>query len=71
MEEGVSCESCHGPGKDYMKKSVMQNKDEAVALGLIIPNEQTCVRCHNQESPTFKAFDFAQRWDEIKHPVPK
>src|SRR3989338_8648703 len=35
IEEGVSCESCHGPGKDYMKKSIMQDKEEAIANGLI------------------------------------
>src|SRR3989338_4281508 len=36
VEEGVSCESCHGAGSEYKKKSVMENKDEAIAAGLII-----------------------------------
>ena len=70
VEEGVSCESCHGAGKDYMKKSIMQDKEQAVANGLIIPDEKTCQKCHNSEAPTFKSFDFKQRWEEIKHPVP-
>ena len=70
VEEGVSCESCHGPGKDYMKKSVMQDKEQAKANGLIIPNEKTCVKCHNPESPAFKEFNFKERWAQIKHPVP-
>jgi hypothetical protein len=71
VEEGVSCESCHGPGKDYMKKSVMEDKDAAIEAGLVIPDEQTCKKCHNEESPNYKPFDFAARWEEIKHPVPK
>lgn len=71
VEEGVSCESCHGPGKDYMKKSVMEDKKQAVEGGLIIPNEKTCFKCHNQESPTFKPFDFKEHWEKIKHPVPR
>ncbi|PIQ87028.1 MAG: cytochrome C554 [Candidatus Omnitrophica bacterium CG11_big_fil_rev_8_21_14_0_20_45_26] len=71
VEEGVSCESCHGPGKDYMKKSVMEDQDAAIAAGLVIPNEATCQKCHNPESPSFKSFDFHESWEKIKHPVPK
>jgi len=71
VEEGVSCESCHGPGKDYMKKSVMENKDDAVANGLAVPTQETCLKCHNQESPTFKPFNYEERWAKIQHPVPK
>ncbi len=71
LEEGVSCESCHGAGKDYMKMSVMKNKDAAVAAGLQIPDEATCRKCHNENSPTFKPFDFKERWEKIKHPIMK
>lgn len=71
VEEGVSCESCHGAGKDYMKKSVMEDVEAAQAAGLIIPDESTCLKCHNQESPTFKPFDFNERWEKIKHSVPE
>src|SRR3989338_8554532 len=39
VEEGVSCESCHGAGKDYMKKSVMEDEAAAVAQGMVIPDE--------------------------------
>lgn len=70
VEEGVSCESCHGPGKDYMKKSVMENQEEAIANGLIIPNEAVCKKCHNEESPQYKEFKFAEFWEKIKHPNP-
>lgn len=71
VEEGVSCESCHGPGKDYMKMSVMKDRALAIAAGLEIGDESTCVKCHNAESPTFKGFDYASHWDKIKHPVPE
>ena len=70
VEEGVSCETCHGPGKDYMKKTVMENLEEAKAAGLIIPDESTCLKCHNEQSPNYKPFDFEEFWGKIKHPVP-
>jgi len=69
--EAISCESCHGPGKDYYKKSVMEDKEAAIEAGLIIPDEKTCVQCHNDTSPTFKPFDFKERYEKIKHPLPK
>lgn len=71
VEEGVSCESCHGPGKDYMSKTVMKDHDQAVAKGMVVPTEETCLKCHNQESPTFKPFNFEERWHEIMHSKPK
>ena len=71
LEEGISCETCHGPGKDYMKKSVMEDKDAAIAAGLIIPDEKVCMQCHNEESPNYKPFDFKVMWEQIKHPVPE
>lgn len=70
IEEGVSCESCHGPGKDYMKKAVMEKKEDAIKNGLLIADKATCEACHNQKSPTFKGFDFDKSWEQIKHPVP-
>jgi hypothetical protein len=56
----VGCEACHGPGNDYKKISVMKDKEQAVAAGLIIPTEETCTRCHNEESPTFKGFNYKE-----------
>jgi hypothetical protein len=71
VSEAISCESCHGPGKDYMKKDVMKDREKAIAAGLQTPNEETCRRCHNPDSPGFESFDFIQRWEKIKHPIPK
>jgi hypothetical protein len=69
--EGVSCEACHGPGSDYMAMSVMKDKTAAIAAGLVVPNEKTCVTCHNDKSPTFKSFVFADFMKVIAHPMPK
>jgi hypothetical protein len=75
VEDGVGCESCHGPGGDYYKKKVMKaiysGKQDGKALGLIEPDEKTCKKCHNEESPSYKPFDFKKRVKEIAHPVPK
>lgn len=70
VEEGVSCESCHGAGKDYMKMSVMKDRDAAKAAGLIMPDETTCKKCHNEENPFNKPFNFQERLEKIKHSKP-
>lgn len=69
--EGVGCESCHGPGSGYKSNKVMKDPAAARAAGLVmIKTADGCTQCHNQESPTFKGFDFEKRWAEIAHPVP-
>ena len=82
VEEGVSCESCHGPGKAYKSKSVMENREQAIAAGLIYPATKSCESCHNAQSPTWKpdryttkdgkkvGFDVTQAYEKIKHPNP-
>jgi len=74
--EGVGCEVCHGPGSEYKTMQVMKDIDtgkvKAETVGLISkPDEKTCVKCHNAESPTFKAFNFAEMSKKIAHPTPK
>jgi hypothetical protein len=77
--EGIQCEACHGPGMEYSAVSIMnkskwkENPDAqrklAVAAGLIIkPEEKTCTACHNEKSPTFKPFDFKERYEQVRHP---
>ena len=70
IEDGVACESCHGPGSLYKKRSVMKDREASVAAGLIIPDEKACAECHNDESPTFKPFNYAERLKAIAHPNP-
>jgi hypothetical protein len=43
---GVQCEACHGPGSDYKKMSIMKDREQAVANGLVIPSQATCDACH-------------------------
>jgi hypothetical protein len=33
--------------------------------------EEHCKTCHNDKSPTFKEFKFADMWKQIAHPLPK
>ena len=71
VEEGVSCESCHGPGSAYKAIPVMKDLAQAKKNGLIIPDETVCKKCHNPESPNYKPFDFATYSQKIAHPRPK
>jgi hypothetical protein len=75
-KDGNQCEGCHGPGSAYKSLSVMKDKAKAVAAGLVTYKddaaiEAKCVTCHNDKSPTYKAFNFKEMWPKIKHSVPK
>jgi len=65
--EGVQCEACHGPGSAYKSLSIMKDKKQSMANGLIEPNEALCKKCHNPKSPTFKGFKFAEAVKKIDH----
>jgi hypothetical protein len=69
-EEGVMCESCHGPGNDYKAMNIMRDKEKAVANGLMMPTKETCVKCHNDKSPTFKGFNYEEMLKKVAHPNP-
>ncbi len=69
--EGVSCESCHGPGSSYKSPSVMKNREQAMKMGLIMPDKQLCLECHNKDNPFFKEFNFETYAAKIAHPIPK
>lgn len=76
MQDGVQCETCHGPGSAYKSMAIMKDKVKAVAAGLVLYKDTTaiikkCETCHNDKSPTFKEFDFKAMWAKIKHPIPK
>ncbi len=70
MDEGVSCESCHGPGSMYKGASIMKNREQSMQKGLILPTDAVCKTCHNSESPTFKGFNFEEMAAKIAHPDP-
>ena len=69
--DGVTCEACHGAGSGYYKKSIMEDREAAIANGLNPDPKAGCVRCHNEESPTYKPFNVDERWLVIAHEVPK
>ena len=84
IEQGVSCQTCHGPGKKYKAKTKHGSKfrDLAKKNGMIFPTaENTCLRCHNQENPTYNPeryttkdgkkvdFDYDQAFEKIKHAI--
>lgn len=53
--EGVQCESCHGPGDKYAayKKDHDDYKlKEVLDMGLVHPDKDNCVSCHNEKNPT-------------------
>lgn len=70
--QGVQCESCHGPGSEYKKLSIMKDREKSIENGLIIQTEKEafCTNCHNSDSPTFKSFNYDESWEMIKHPKP-
>jgi hypothetical protein len=75
VEDGVGCESCHGPGSEYKSMKVMKaitaGETDAASVGLVKPTAETCTGCHNEESPTFKGFDFAEYSKKIDHSIPE
>ena len=71
QDEGVSCESCHGPGSVYKSARIMRNTKLAMSKGLIMPDAKVCKQCHNEESPTFKGFNFEEYKAKIAHPNPQ
>ena len=83
--DGVQCESCHGPGNDYRKKTTMSDEKKAIAAGMWQPgeDEKICTTCHNDKSPSWDpkkykladgssvGFDYEQAKEEIAHPIPE
>ena len=75
VEEGVSCESCHGPGSAYKTAAIMKDKAQSLAKGMIEPTEATCKVCHVGKKPdghaeAKKPWNFAEFKKTIAHPDP-
>jgi hypothetical protein len=71
VEEGVTCEACHGPGQHYDDIRVMTKPDLYEQKGMIEPDEELCITCHNQESPTYKEFKYKDALKLIEHRKPE
>jgi hypothetical protein len=63
IEEGVGCETCHGPGSLYMDPDVMTDRDKFLAAGGIVPEERTCTKCHRRP----ENFDYPEWVKKISH----
>ncbi len=66
-EDGIQCESCHGPGSDYKGMKIMKDRDASVAAGLLLPDESTCKSCHEGAPHEQKAFDYASSKEKGIH----
>jgi hypothetical protein len=75
MEDGVTCETCHGAGSLYQSMKVMKaltaGTQDKAAVGYNSGDKKACVKCHNQESPTYKPFKAEEAFKIIAHPAPK
>ncbi len=71
VEEGVQCETCHGPGERYATAEIMKDKQKAISLGLRMPTKEVCLDCHKPKpSHAFlnrKPFDFDEFYKKIAH----
>jgi hypothetical protein len=74
LDEGVSCESCHGAGSAYQAMNVMKaiaaGTQDVKAVGFVKADAATCTKCHNDQSPTFKGFKYEEHVKKIAHPDP-
>jgi YVTN family beta-propeller protein len=75
VEDGVQCETCHGPGSEYMAEEVMRDRAAAMKAGLRRPTETTCRVCHlakrsHEQVLKNPTIDIAKGLKEIAHPAP-
>jgi hypothetical protein len=68
VAEGVSCESCHGPGSAYKTNTIMKDQALSIKNGLIIPDQKLCEKCHNKDNPFYKPFNYEEKKAKIAHP---
>jgi YVTN family beta-propeller protein len=76
VEDGVQCETCHGPGSEYMDRKIMMNRAAAEAAGLQRPTLRDCLGCHKEKGSHTAVLkrppvDMEKAWRQIAHPVPR
>ncbi len=81
---GVQCESCHGPGEKHAKDRLTAAGGEEdagdaekaltkIPEGEIVghPGVDSCLKCHNEESPSFKPLCATEIFKEVMHLDPR
>jgi YVTN family beta-propeller protein len=66
VAEGVGCESCHGPGSDYVAEAIMRDPRAARAAGLARDPRASCGACHDEGHG--KPFELQPALERIAHP---
>ena len=66
VAQGVQCESCHGPGSEYLAQAVMLDPVAAADAGLREVDRATCTRCHTPGIHG-RSFDAEGSWPRIDH----
>lgn len=78
LNEGTTCEACHGPGSKFIvvHKKIMKKKsytfDEMEVVGQIKANVNSCTACHNKRNLTAKSdfhFDYEKSKAADTHKV--
>ncbi len=77
MNLGIQCETCHGPGSLHIKarmKAASSLKKQGITWlpevpkgEIHLPGKETCLKCHNEESPGYKEFHFGEFLEKIRH----
>jgi YVTN family beta-propeller protein len=76
IEDGVQCETCHGPGSEYIGEDVMSNRELAMERGLRKPSARNCMVCHAPKGSheavlTSKPYEVESALARIAHPRPR
>ena len=75
IEDGIQCETCHGPGSEYIDEAVMRDRELAMQRGLRLPTERTCMICHSPKGSheavlEAKPYVVEEALQRIAHPRP-
>lgn len=63
----IGCEACHGGGKYYSYDYIMIDKELARLIGLKIPDENFCQKCHTQETTKINKMNIKEGMKKIEH----
>ena len=75
IEDGVQCETCHGPGSEYMDERVMRDPDAARRAGLRRFTRRDCAVCHYVKGSHAAVLrrpqlDVDTAWQALAHRIP-